>query len=97
MFSGALPQNSHFQAIAAQLDKTRKHAKGDVVMVRYADDAVLGFQKHRDARECLSALKQRLGKFGLKVHPEKNRLVRGSLWAFRPEPLQGRAGKTRNV
>ncbi|EAA4188435.1 hypothetical protein QF20_004425 [Salmonella enterica subsp. enterica] len=50
--------------------------RGDVVMVRYADDAVLGFQKHGDARECLSVLKQRLGKFGLKVHPEKTRLVR---------------------
>lgn len=75
------------------LNKTRKHAQGDVVMVRYADDAVLGFQKHRDARECLSALKQRLGKFGLKVHPEKTRLVRFGRFAlshYREE--QGKPG-----
>jgi hypothetical protein len=64
------------------MNKTRKHAQGDVVMVRYADDVVLGFQKHRDARECLSALKQRLGKFGLKVHPEKTRLVRFGRFAL---------------
>ena len=35
-----------------------------------------------DARECLSALKQRLGKFGLKVHPEKTRLVRFGRFAL---------------
>jgi hypothetical protein len=35
-----------------------------------------GFQKHRDARECLSALKQRLEKFGLNIPQEKTRLVR---------------------
>ena len=68
--------------------------QGDVVMVRYAADAVLGFQKHRDTRECLSALKQRLGKFGLKVHPEKTRLVRFGRFAlshYREE--QGKHGQ----
>ncbi|ENP2200653.1 hypothetical protein ACDA27_004632 [Salmonella enterica] len=51
-------------------NKTRKYAPVDVVMVWYAVDAVLGFQKHRDAGG-LSTLKLRLGKFGLKIHPEK--------------------------
>lgn len=67
--------------------------QGDVVMVRYAGDAVPGFQKHRDAREYLSALKQRPGKFGLKVHQEKTRLVRFGLFAlshYREE--QGKPG-----
>lgn len=64
------------------LNKTRKHAQGDVLMVRYADDAVLGFQKHRDVREYLSVLKQRLGKLGLKVHPQKTRQVRFERFAL---------------
>lgn len=38
------------------LNKSRKHAQGDVVIIRYADDVVLGYQKHRDARACLDAL-----------------------------------------
>ena len=41
-------------------------------IVRHTDNAVLSFQKHSDARACLDALKQRLDKFGLKVHPGKN-------------------------
>ncbi|HDM8347033.1 TPA: hypothetical protein ACJ2ST_004567 [Yersinia enterocolitica] len=45
-------------------------------MVRYADDAVLGFQKHRDAVDCPRAPRQLLERFGLKVHPAKTRLAR---------------------
>ena len=52
-----------------------RHARGDVVIVRYADDFVMGFQYPDDARRCLTALRERMGKFGLELHPEKTRLL----------------------
>jgi RNA-directed DNA polymerase len=54
----------------------RKHqAQGDVIVVRYADDFVIGFEHEADARACLEALQHRFGKFGLTLHPEKTRLI----------------------
>ena len=53
----------------------REQARGRVVMVRYADDFVLGFQYRSDAEAMLAALKQRLGRFGLTLHEEKTRLI----------------------
>ena len=52
-----------------------RHAKGEVIFVRYADDFVIGFREESDARRCLAALGQRLAKFGLELHPEKTRLI----------------------
>ncbi len=53
----------------------KKIAKGDVIVVRYADDAVLGFQHREDAERFLEQLQERVGKFGLELHPEKTRLI----------------------
>jgi RNA-directed DNA polymerase len=53
----------------------KKQAKGDVIIVRYADDAVLGFQHQDEAERFLAELKERLAKFGLELHPEKTRLI----------------------
>jgi RNA-directed DNA polymerase len=53
----------------------KRHAQGEVVFVRYADDFVLGFREESDARRCLAALKERMTKFGLELHPEKTRLI----------------------
>jgi group II intron reverse transcriptase/maturase len=53
----------------------RKHARGDVIVVRYADDIVLGFQYKADARRFLADLHARLRKFSLELHPEKTRLL----------------------
>jgi hypothetical protein len=50
-------------------------AHGDVVIVRYADDFVMGFQHRSEAERFLSDLKQRLQAFGLSLHPEKTRLI----------------------
>ncbi len=47
---------------------------GDVVVVRFADDIVVGFQHAADAMRFRAALTQRLGRFGLELHPEKTRL-----------------------
>jgi group II intron reverse transcriptase/maturase len=53
----------------------KRHARGDVVIVRYADDFVMGFQHHEDAERFLDELRGRLRKFGLELHPEKTRLI----------------------
>ena len=52
-----------------------RHCKGQCIVVRYADDFVIGFETEADARTCLSALKERLQTFGLALHPEKTRLI----------------------
>jgi RNA-directed DNA polymerase len=51
-----------------------KVARGDMIVVRYADDAVLGFQYREDAERFLEQLQKRVRKFGLELHPEKTRL-----------------------
>lgn len=53
----------------------KHHARGDVIMVRYADDSVLGFQYEGEARRFLEAMKERFAKFGLALHPQKTRLI----------------------
>jgi group II intron reverse transcriptase/maturase len=53
----------------------RRHASGNVVIVRYADDVVVGFQHATDARRFWADLAKRLAKFGLELHPAKTRLV----------------------
>jgi group II intron reverse transcriptase/maturase len=54
----------------------RRHkAAGDVVVVRYADDIVVGFEHLADAERFLSDWKERMQKFGLELHPDKTRLI----------------------
>jgi group II intron reverse transcriptase/maturase len=53
----------------------KKVAKGDVIVVRYADDAVVGFEHRADAERFLEEWKDRLLKFGLELHPDKTRLI----------------------
>jgi group II intron reverse transcriptase/maturase len=53
----------------------KKHARGDVIVVRYADDTVLGFQSQTEADRFLEDFRERLGKFGLELHPEKTRRI----------------------
>jgi len=67
----------------------RKHARGDVVVVRYADDAVLGFQYRDEAIRFLSELKERMGKFGLELHPEKTRLIAFGRYAAQRRKKRG--------
>ena len=51
------------------------HARGDMIVVRYADDFVVGFQHRSDAEQFLGELRQRLAKFNLELHPDKTRLI----------------------
>ena len=48
---------------------------GQAVLIRYADDAVLGFSREEDARRVLAVLPKRFGKYGLSLHPDKTRLI----------------------
>ena len=50
-------------------------ATGDVIVVRYADDIVMGFEHRRDAERCVAAWQVRLAEFGLRLHPDKTRLI----------------------
>jgi group II intron reverse transcriptase/maturase len=50
-------------------------SNGDVIVVRYADDMVLGFQHRMDAERFLQELSERFAKFRLELHPEKTRLL----------------------
>jgi RNA-directed DNA polymerase len=54
----------------------RRHdATGDMIIVRYADDFIVGFEHETDARCFLDAMRERLGKFALSLHPQKTRLI----------------------
>jgi group II intron reverse transcriptase/maturase len=53
----------------------KREARGDMIIVRYADDFVIGFQHHTEAVKFEKELKTRVEKFGLKLHPEKTRLI----------------------
>jgi RNA-directed DNA polymerase len=53
----------------------RTQAHGDVIVVRYADDFIVGFQHRADAERFLAELRERLAKFSLELHPEKTRLL----------------------
>src|SRR5665213_886996 len=53
----------------------RRHARGDVVLSRFADDYVAGFEHREDAEQFLADLRDRFAEFGLELHPEKTRLI----------------------
>ncbi len=68
----------------------RKHqARGDVIIVRFADDFVCGFQHEPDARRFLDDLRQRLAGFGLELHPDKTRLIEFGRFAARNREDRG--------
>ena len=56
-------------------DAWRKTARGDVIIVRYADDFVMGFQYRNEADLFVQQLQERMAKFGLELHQEKTRLI----------------------
>jgi RNA-directed DNA polymerase len=68
----------------------RRYARGQVYVVRYADDFVMGFQDERDARAMREALTTRLAKFGLELHPDKTRVLRFGRFAHQHCAEDGR-------
>ena len=70
--------------------KWRVHeVKGDTIIVRYADDFVVGFQHKQDAERFLHDLKERLGRFGLELHPDKTRLIEFGRFAIENRRQRG--------
>ncbi len=67
----------------------KRHAVGEVIIVRYADDFVVGFREESDARRCLAALRERFTKFGLEPHPEKTRLIEFGRYAAERRSKRG--------
>jgi len=63
----------------------KRSVQGDMVVVRFADDVVLGFEYRRDAERFLAALRDRLHQFGLELHAEKTRLIE-----FGPQAIANR-------
>lgn len=63
--------------------------RGDVIVVRYADDFVIGFENHSEAMKCLEELQTRFAKFGLKLHNEKTRLIEFGRYAIERRQQRG--------
>ena len=68
----------------------RRQATGDVIVVRYADDFIVGFQHEWEARRFWADLRERLAEFGLELHPEKTRLIEFGAFAASNRKRNGR-------
>jgi len=66
----------------------KRHARGKVIIVRFADDFIVGFQHQDDAERFLGELRGRLAEFSLELHPEKTRLIE-----FGPRAARNRAAR----
>ena len=67
----------------------QESGKGDVIVVRYADDLVVGFQHRTDAERFLREFRERLAKFGLELHADKTRLIEFGRFAARDRKQRG--------
>src|ERR1700716_3012011 len=67
----------------------RREATGDMIIVRYADDVIVGFEHERDARRFWNELRERLQKFALSLHPEKTRLIEFGRFAAKSRKARG--------
>ena len=67
----------------------RRHARGEVIIVRFADDFVAGFEHESDARRFLADLRDRFARFGLELHPDKTRLIEFGRFAARNRKARG--------
>ena len=67
----------------------KKVATGDMIIVRYADDLVVGFESRTEAECFLEMFRERLAKFGLELHPEKTRLIEFGQFAERNRKRRG--------
>jgi RNA-directed DNA polymerase len=67
----------------------QEQARGEVIVVRYADDMILGFQYQADADRFLEDLRERLEKFGLELHPDKTRRIEFGRYAEQNRKKRG--------
>ena len=67
----------------------RRNARGEVILVRFADDYVAGFEHRDDAERFLADLRDRFAQFGLELHPDKTRLIEFGRFAARDRARRG--------
>jgi len=67
----------------------RRDASGDMIMIRYADDIIVGFQHETDARRFWDDMRERLRAFSLTLHPEKTRLIEFGRYAAQNRKRRG--------
>ena len=67
----------------------KTHARGNMIIVRFADDFIVGFQHQDDAERFLAELRGRLAKFALELHPDKTRLIEFGPFAARDRKARG--------
>ena len=67
----------------------RRHARGDVIVMRFADDFIVGFEHQGDAEQFLADLRERFAKFGLELHPDKTRLIEFGRFAAQRRGARG--------
>jgi len=77
-------------ALDLWVERWRQHeATGDMIIVRYADDFIVGFQHETDAQRFLDEMRSRLEEFALSLHPEKTRLIEFGRWAAENRKRRG--------
>jgi RNA-directed DNA polymerase len=74
----------------------RREASGDMIIVRYADDIIVGFQYEADARRFWDAMRERLREYSLSLHPDKTRLIEFGRFAAVQRARRG-LGKPENL
>lgn len=67
----------------------KRHAQGNVIFVRYADDIVVGFARKTDAERFLAEMRDRLRQFALTLHPDKTRLIEFGRFAAEDRKKRG--------
>src|SRR6266700_4571859 len=67
----------------------RRYVHGDMIIVRWADDFIVGFQHRADAERFLHELRERFAKFGLELHPDKTRLIEFGRYAAANRRVRG--------
>jgi RNA-directed DNA polymerase len=67
----------------------RTTARGEMIIVRYLDDFIVGFEIRKDAEQFLTALRERLGQFGLTLHADKTRLLEFGRYAAQNRQERG--------
>src|SRR5487761_862563 len=67
----------------------RRHARGDMIIVRWADDFVVGFEHQGDAKQFLADLRERFAKFSLELHADKTRLIQFGRFAAQNRAERG--------
>jgi RNA-directed DNA polymerase len=67
----------------------KRHARGEMIIVRYADDFIVGFERQEDGKRFLDELGERLAKFKLELHPDKTRLIEFGRYAAERRKARG--------